>query len=148
MRKLIGVIFALVAILSVADLIMSNGDFGTAPAMVITVVVLLAAFSAVTASYLLRSQRMKDAEMTCPKCRQTGGLRDHTLTRPRPSIAALLFGGIIITLLIQHLPAQRFECLSCSTVTYRRPYSSLIILAWCGLTVFAIYVACTIPDSP
>jgi hypothetical protein len=148
MRKLFGVLFAIAPILAVADLIISSGDFGTPPGMVITAVVLLAGLSAVTAAYLLRSQRKRDAEMTCPKCRQAGGLRDHKLTKPRPSVAALLFGGIIVTLLIQYLPAQRFECSVCSTVTYRRPYSSLIILAWCGFTVFLICVACTIPDTP
>jgi transposase-like protein len=148
MRKLFGVLFALVAIRAVADLIVGSEDFGSRPGMVIAAVVLLAALAAVTAVYLLRSQRMRDAEMTCPKCSQAGGLRDHNLTRPRPSIAAFFFGGLIITLLIEYLPAQRFECSVCPAVTYRRSYSSLIILAWCGLTVFLIYVACIIPETP
>lgn len=147
MRKLFGVLFALLVILCVTDLVASIGDDGSSPSLLIIAISLLCGLSAITAFYLFRSQRMVGREMTCPACHEAGGLHDHSLIRPRPSLAALLFGGIIITLFIQHLPTQRFTCSVCSVDTYRRPYSSLLTLAWCVLLVFLIYVGCTIPET-
>lgn len=142
-RKLFGTLFALFAILCAASLVVSGGDFETLLTLLIS---LLCGLSAITAVYLFRSRLMIGRELTCPTCHESGGLHHHALTRPRPSLAALMIGGIFITLFIQHLPAQRFTCSGCSVDVYRRPYSSLLILAWCLLMVFFVYVACNLPE--
>lgn len=145
-QKVCGVLFALVAILCATDLIMGSGHFGPPTGVAITSVVLLALLSAVTAIYFLRSERMRDAELCCRQCGLAGGLGDHAVTKPRPSLAAMLAGGVVFTLIIQHLPAQRFTCSGCQVVTYRRPYSSLLIMAWCGWVIFRVYVEITSPE--
>lgn len=144
MRKLTGILFALVGVAAGIDGVLTplwHDDFMGVEIIADVFVALLAL---ATALYLFRPKAHWDTTLRCPSCHDKGGLQPLILTRARPSVMALLFGGIIITLFIQHFPAQRFKCSACSSDAYRRPAASVLILLWCALSIFLIYVLATL----
>ena len=139
MRKVLACLFTLVALATAAGYAAAilNGD----PLHIITHVWLatLVCMSTVTAFYFFRSLGAWQASLVCPTCHQPAGLSPCTIGQPHPSIVALLLGGIILTILIQHSHTSHFRCSACSAQSSRSTFGSWLALAWCAsILVFVI----------
>lgn len=144
MRKFAAILFTLVGVAAAIDGVLTHLWYDDFRIVEIIADILLALMALATALYLFRPKAHWNAAMECPSCHDRGCLQPMMLTRARPSVMALLFGGIIITLFIQHIPAQQFKCSACSSDTYRRPAASILILSWCVLSIFLFYVLVTL----
>src|SRR4051794_22642278 len=131
MRKILATLFGLAAFLVAAGYAVVLSQHESLPPLVHFFDIPFAALAAVTAFYLFRSPAAWQASMGCPSCHQRGTLTLGGLGQPHPSVLALLLGGIILTLLIQHSQRRRFSCTACSAETRTRPFGSWLALAWC-----------------
>jgi len=101
-------------------------------------IISMAAMSLITAIYYCRTRAKWYGRFQCPKCHQAGNLElaPASITRPRPSLAALFIGGVIVTILLQHAHETRFHCAGCSTDFNRRTWGAWLAIAW--LVVIAL----------
>ena len=146
MRKVFAVIFALIAILASILIVLDSLSHELPPPRVLACFVALPLLSAATSMYLFRSAASWLARRRCGACGSVGDLAPASLMYRRPSVAALLFGGIFITLLIQHLPSQSFRCGKCSSELTFRPAGSILTVLWC-LLIIALIIVGVIDDT-
>jgi len=141
MRKVFAILFTLAVLLTGAGCALALWEHRLLRPILLVALLSFAVVSAVTAIYLFRPRAAWDASMVCPACRQPASLSPCTLGQPRPSLIALLFGGIILTILVQHSQARRYRCSACSAESSRRAFGSWLAIAWCF--TFLILLAVT-----
>jgi hypothetical protein len=143
MRKFFACLFALVALLIAAAEM--HGISAHRPLRPVDQVALatMGVLSAVTAFYLFRSRAAWEATLVCSSCHQRGKLSPCVLGQPRPSVLALLLGGIILTILVQHSQTRWFHCAACSAESGKRTLGSWLALAWSVALIFLAVVGAT-----
>jgi hypothetical protein len=143
MRKLFACLFVLAALVTAAGHVLGGSGHAPLRPVVHMMLATFAVMSAITAIYLFRSRAAWEASLVCSSCHESASLSPCTLGQPRPSIMALLFGGIILTILIQHSQTRRFRCAACSVEFSRRTFGSWLAVAWCVAIVFFAVVGAT-----
>jgi len=141
MRKVLAVLFALAALATGAGYALVLLEDKPLHPVVHIALLSFAIISAVTAFYLCRSRAAWEASMVCPACCQPAGLSQCSLGQPRMSIIALLFGGIILTVLVQQSQARRYRCAVCSAESRLRSFGSRLAVAWCFVMFILLVVA-------
>jgi hypothetical protein len=137
MRKFFAVLFTLAALATVAGYALSITEHE--PMLLIEQIarITFSVLSAITAFYLFRPRAGWEASMVCPACAQPANVSPANLGQPRPSLLALLLGGIILTILVQHSQKRRFRCNACSAHFTQRTFGSWLAIAWC-LTIILL----------
>jgi hypothetical protein len=138
MRKLFAVLFAIAALLVgiCYCLLLIRGE----PLHPFTQFA-MASFSLtsiVTVFYLFRSREHWQASLVCPSCRKDATLSPCSLAQPHLSLAVLLIGGIIFSVLVQQSRKLRYRCAACSAESSHRTLGSWLSLAWCFVLAILI----------
>jgi hypothetical protein len=136
MRKVFACLFTLAALATAAGYAFALSEHEPLRPVAHIALVSFAVMSTVTAFYLCRSRAAWEASMVCPSCHQLAGLSPCSLGQPRRSVMALLFGGVILTVLIQHSQTRRFRCAGCSAESSRR--SSVHGSQWHGASLSSL----------
>ena len=143
MRKVFACLFSLIALATAAAHVLAVAEHEALRPIRHIAAATIAVMSAITGFYLFRSPAAWEASMVCSSCHQPARLSPCSLGQPRPSVMALIFGGIILTILIQHSQTRRFRCAACSAESSRRTFGSWLSVAWCITIVFLAVLGAT-----
>ncbi len=143
MRKVFACLFTLIALGTASSHALAFSEHGPVRPVAHLALATIAVMSAITAFYLFRSPAAWEASMVCSSCHEPDSLSPCSLGQPRPSVMALLFGGIILTILIHYSQTRRFRCATCSAEASRRTFGSWLAIAWCITIVFLAVVGAT-----
>lgn len=136
MRMFFGVLFLILAIALVIGCVEAWRDANLPSADKIEDVVLVT-LSVLSSIYLFRSPEARHSRMLCRYCSRRGTLEEQVVTRPRPSLAAMLFGGFAVCVLVENLQKRSFRCTECSEYSYRWTMGSLLVALWAITVIVA-----------
>jgi|GEM_PF-1986987 len=145
MRKLFSGLFAVSALVTSAGYALAITQQEEMYLIVHLALLTFVVMAAISAFYLFRSSAAWEASLVCPSCHQSAVLSPCVIAQPRPSIMALIFGGIVLTVLIHQSQQRRFRCNACSTESKRRTVGSYLAVAWC-LSLILFIVAAVISE--